>query len=321
MQYFPIFLDARRIKALIIGGGDVAARKIELLLKTTAQITIVSEQLSPTVARLINTHQLTWLQHNYHAGLMVDKNLIITATDSETINAEVSAEASALNLLVNVVDQPELCSYITPAIIDRNPMIVAISSSGSSPVLVRMLRETIDKMLPANYGRLAEFCFKFREHVKARIKGVRNRRVFWENMLQGSIGQAILTNNTTQAEQQLIAQLNNKVSAAAGEIVFIHTLDGDPDNLTLKAHRELQFADAVFYDEQVNSALIEYVRRDADKLPQTINSHISINFQHAIELAQQGQKVIYLLSGYTPLQPNAALDLSGINKREIVSGA
>jgi uroporphyrin-III C-methyltransferase/precorrin-2 dehydrogenase/sirohydrochlorin ferrochelatase len=320
MQYFPIFLNASQINALIIGGGDVAARKIELLLKTTKNITIVSEKLSPTVERLIKSNHLTWHTHNYQAGLMTDKNLIIAATDDEAVNASVSEEANSLNLLVNVVDQPELCSYITPAIIDRDPMIVAISSSGSSPVLVRMLREELDKMLPNGYGRLADFCFKFRDHVKARVKGIRNRRIFWENMLQGSIGQLILGGDVKTAEQQLISNLNEKTPPPDGEIVFIHTQNGDPDNLTLKAHRELQFADAVFYDEEVNTGLIEYVRRDADKFPQTISSDITINFQHALELAQKGQKVIYLLSGYTPLQPNAALDLSGIRKQEIVSG-
>ena len=298
----------------------LSVKGLELLLKTTKQITIVSEQLSPTVERLIKSNNLTWHPHNYQTGLMTEKNLIIAATDDEAVNASVSEEANHLNLLVNVVDQPELCSYITPAIIDRDPMLVAISSSGSSPVLVRMLREELDKMLPENYGRLADFCFKFRDHVKARVKGIRNRRIFWENVLQGTIGQLILAGDVPSAEQKLINRLNEKVLPPEGEIVFIHTQDGNPDNLTLKAHRQLQFADAVFYDDDVNDTLIEYVRRDADKFPQTITSDISINFQHAIELAQQGQKVIYLLSGYTPLQPNAALELSGIRKQEIISG-
>lgn len=320
MQYFPIFLNASQINALIIGGGDVAARKIELLLKTTTQLTIVSEALSPTVERLIKNNNLTWLPHNYQTGLMDNKNLVIAATDDEAVNAEVSKEATSLNLLVNVVDQPELCSYITPAIIDRSPMIVAISSSGSSPVLVRMLREQLDKLLPNNYGRLADFCFKFRDHVKARVKGIRNRRIFWEDILQGIIGKLILSGDVKSAEQKLIANLNEKTPPPEGEIVFIHTQDGDPENLTLKAHRELQFTDAVFYDDDVNPELIEYVRRDADKFPQSISSDIIINFQHALELARQGQKVIYLLAGYTPVPPNAALDLSGITKQEIISG-
>lgn len=320
MKYFPVYLDAKLIDALIVGGGDVAARKVELLLKTNAKITIMSEKLSPTVQRLIKQNPITWLKHNYQIGFMDGKNIIIAATDDESINADVHKEAMTHNILVNVVDQPDLCTYITPSIIDRSPMILSISSSGSSPVLVRMLREKIDKMLPENYGRLADFCLKFRDHVKARVKGIRNRRIFWEGILQGNIGQDILSGQVKKAEQQLIAQLNEKVEAPEGEIVFIHTQSGDPDDLTLKAHRQLQFADCVFYDDLVNPQLIEYVRRDADKYPQEITSDIIINFQHAIELAQQGQKVIYLLYGYTPLPPNSAIDLHHIKKQEIVSG-
>jgi uroporphyrin-III C-methyltransferase/precorrin-2 dehydrogenase/sirohydrochlorin ferrochelatase len=320
MKYFPIFLNAKNINAMIIGGGDVAARKIELLLKSTEQITIMSEELSPSVAALIAKHQLTWLAHQYQPGLLTNKNLVIAATDDTAVNESVYHEASGLKLLINVVDQPEFCSYITPAIIDRAPMIIALSSSGSAPILIRMLREQIEKVLPNNYGRLADFSFKFRDHVKASIKGIRNRRTFWENTLRGTIGQKILTGDTETAEQQFIASLKEGVEPPGGEIIFIHTKDGSPDNLTLNAHRELQFADAVFYDDQVNFGLIEYVRRDADKYPQEIVSTISINYQQAIELAEQGQKVIYFLAGYNPLAENEALSQSQVIKKYIISG-
>jgi len=320
MKYFPIFLNAKNINAMIIGGGDVAARKIELLLKSTEKITIMSAELSPSVSALITKHQLTWLAHQYQPGLLTDKNLVIAATDNTVVNESVYHEASELKLLVNVVDQPEFCSYITPAIIDRAPMIIALSSSGSAPILIRMLREQIEKVLPNNYGRLADFSFKFRDHVKASIKGIRNRRTFWENTLRGSIGQNILTGDTTAAEQQFMASLKEGIEPPGGEIIFIHSQDGNPDNLTLKAHRELQFADAVFYDDEVNFGLIEYVRRDADKYPQTVASSISINYQQAIELAEQGQKVIYFLAGYESLPENEALRQSHVIKKYIVSG-
>jgi uroporphyrin-III C-methyltransferase/precorrin-2 dehydrogenase/sirohydrochlorin ferrochelatase len=320
MKYFPIFLEAEQLNILIIGGGEVAARKIELLLKATSNITIVSNMLTPMVNALVTKNKLTWLKQTYQPGLMVGKNIVIAATDDMKVNKAISVEAKQLGIQVNVVDQPQLCSYITPAIIDRSPMIVAISSSGSSPVLVRMLREELDKMLPEGYGKLAEFCFKFREHVQVRVEGVRNRRLFWENALQGRIGQLILNGDIKTAEQQLIASLSKKMTPPDGEIIFIHTQEGDPDNLTLKAHRQLQFADSVLYDGQVNPALIEYVRRDADKYPQDINSDIMINFQHAIELAEQGQKVIYLLAGHIPLQKNIALQQSEVHHQVIISG-
>lgn len=320
MNYFPIFLTANKINALVIGGGDVAARKIELLLKTTTNISVMCEQMNMSVERLINTNQLEWLNHNYQSGLLSSYNLVIAATDNTSVNAEIFDEADSLGILINVVDQPELCTYITPAIIDRSPIIIAMSSSGSAPILLRMLREQIEKILPDRYGKLAEFSFKFRDHVKARVKGLKNRRTFWEQTLRGSIGNAIMSGNTPQAEQQLIASLKDEIAPPLGEITFIHTLNGEPDKLTLAAHREMQFADAVFYDDEVNINLIEYVRRDADKFPQSVASTMLINFQHALELAEKGNKVIYLLAGHQTLPHNSALTLSHITYQELVSG-
>lgn len=320
MKYFPVFLDAKNISAMVVGGGEVATRKIELLLKATTHITIMSETVCVSIERLINLHQLTWLAHNYEPGHLTNINLVIAATDNALINEAISKEAIPLNILTNVVDQPELCTYITPAIIDRSPMLIALSSSGSSPILVRMLREQIEKTLPQGYGKLADFSYKFRDHVKARVKGLRNRRSFWESILKGPIGQAVLDGDQQKAEQQLIASIKQEIAPPSGEIIFIHTKNGNPDNLTLNAHRAMQFADAVFYDEDVNSELIEYVRRDAEKFLQTISSSILINYQHAIELAAQGQKVIYLLNGNEVLPKNAALADSDIAIQVIISG-
>ncbi len=320
MKYFPIFLDAKKISAIVVGGGEVATRKIELLLKSTTNITVMSQSVCASVERLINLHQLTWLKHNYQAGYLADINLVIAATNSLSVNQAIYQEATALNLLTNVVDQPELCTYITPAIIDRDPMIIALSSSGSSPILIRMLREQIEKTLPQAYGKLADFSYKFREHVQARVKGLRNRRSFWETTLRGPIGEAVLEGRQQQAEQQLIATIKQEIAPPSGDIVFIHTKEGNPDNLTLSAHRAMQFADAVFYDNDVNAELLEYVRRDAEKFPQEITSHILINYQHAIELAKQGQKIIYLLAGHEPLPHNQALLTSNIPTKEITVG-
>jgi len=319
MNYFPIFLDARQINAIIIGGGDVAARKAELLLKSTKNITIMSDDVCPSVMRLIKEHQLSWLTHQYQSGCIEGKNLVIAATNNAEVNKTISKEAAQLSILVNVVDQPELCTYITPAIIDRSPMIIAMSSSGSAPILLRMLREQIEKTLPHGYGKLAEFSLKFREHVKARVKGIRNRRAFWENILRGKIGKNILSGNTTMAEQQLIHSLKEQVTLPEGEIVFIHTQDGNPDKLTLEAHREMQFADAVFYDQEVNINLLEYIRRDAEKYPQSTASSILLNYQHALELAEKGHKVIYLLAGQKELPDNSLLSASLIHKKYLAS--
>ena len=255
MKYFPVFLDSRFIQALIIGGGEVAARKIELLLKSTNKITVMSSKLNPTVQRLIKEHQLTWLAQSYEKGHMAGMSIVIAATDDADVNANVQKEASQLGLLVNVVDQPELCSYITPAIIDRDPMIVAISSSGSAPILVRMLREQIERIMPAAYGKLADFSFKFRDHVKARVKGLSNRRQFWETTLRGNIGENILAGRVTEAEQQLFTSLKSEVPPQQGSITFVHTMTGNPDNMTLAIHKACQFADCCFLRRPSQSGL------------------------------------------------------------------
>ncbi len=320
MKYFPVFLDGAKINAMVVGGGDVAARKIELLLKSTTNITVMSASVSDGVARLINENKLNLLAHNYQTGCLDTMTLVIAATDDAAVNEQVYQEADSVKILANVVDQPELCTYITPSIIDRAPMIIAISSSGSAPILVRMLREQIEKVLPRGYGRLADFSLKFRDYVKARVKGIANRRIFWENILRGSIGKNLLDGKTTLAEQQLIASLQNKIKPPEGEITFIRTLEGNPDNLTLSAHRTLQFADAVFYDGAVNIELIEYVRRDAEKYPQDITSTVSLNYQHALELAEQGQQVIYLLAGDHELPSDIPLDESSVRIKVITSG-
>jgi uroporphyrin-III C-methyltransferase / precorrin-2 dehydrogenase / sirohydrochlorin ferrochelatase len=320
MQYFPVFLDANYINAVVIGGGDVAARKIELLLKTTNKITVISPTVSLSVKRLISEHKLSFLQKEYGTGDLAGFNLAIAATDLVEINRNVANEGKALNILLNVVDEPDLCSYITPAIIDRDPMIVAMSSSGKSPVLIRLLREQIEKIMPENYGRLADFSFKFRDHVKARIETIKGRRHFWEKILRGSIGEAVLQGEEKIPEQQLISELKNPEQRSLGKLVFIHTLEGDPDKLTLAAHRDLQFADAVLYDQSINPRFIEYVRRDADKFPQDIPSSIIINFQHALELAEEGNHVVYLLSGHNELPKNQALSLSQVTVVEHING-
>jgi len=297
MKYFPIFIDAQYINALVIGGGDVAARKIELLLKTTQQITVMAETLNNSVQHLVISHQLPWLAHNYQANQLSQYTLVIAATNNPSVNQAIAQEAHQLHIFVNVVDQPALCSYITPAIIDRDPMLVAISSSGSSPVLVRILREHIDRYLPQNYGRLADFCFRFREQVKTSIKQLRDRRLFWERVLTGNIGSTLLQGDDTSAAQQLTSALTKKMTPTPGELIFIYTANGDPDNLTLNAYRDMQVADAVFFETNINQQLLEYVRRDADKHPQINSSHTE-HVQSASKLAMQGFKVLYLLNGH-----------------------
>lgn len=293
MQYFPVFLTANQINALVIGGGDVAARKIELLLKTPAKISVMSANISDSVQYLIDKHGVNWIDSDYRQGYMADKNLVIAATDDSDVNNSVYEEATQHNIMVNVVDEPALCSYITPAIIDRSPMIIAMCSSGKSPILLRMLREKVERMLPEGYGKLAEFSGKFRDTIKENIKKLSDRRTFWENALTGTIGNLVLNNKEDQAETELHKALSQGIEASTGQIHIIHC-NNDPDNLTLKAHRAMQFADLLLFDKNINPSFIEYVRRDADKFELSQ----SFNEDYALEQALKGNNVILLIKNH-----------------------
>jgi len=302
LKYFPVFLTGSSLSSIVVGGGEVAARKIELLLKSSSKITVMSQHISPSVARLIEKHQLNHLAHNYTSGLLKGVTVVIAATDDPDINALVAQEATGMNILVNVVDAPDLCTYITPAIIDRSPMLIALSSSGSAPILLRMLRESIEKTLPSQYGKLADFSFRFRDTVKSTIRGLSNRRVFWETVLRGNVGESILKGQYKKAETDFMAILDKGIAPSRGKLSFFHTLCGEPDDLTLRAHRCLQFADAVYYHSSLNENFIEYVRRDAEKFPFN-ETDSSLTIQSALAKAKQGQKVIFFLADTQDLSP------------------
>lgn len=291
-----MFLSGSKLSAIVIGGGEVAARKIELLLKSTSNITVMALEPSARVERLIDEHQLVHLAHNYRSGFLSNKTLAIAATDNSMVNAEVAKEANSLNILVNVVDEPELCTYITPSIIDRSPMLIALSSSGSAPILLRMLRESIEKTLPNQYGKLADFSLKFRDLVKENITSLSNRRLFWEQVLRGSVGEKVLNGEAEVAEQEFKKQLVDGVSSSAGKLSFVHTSSGNPDDLTLKAHRCFQFAETVFYQKNINLNLLEYIRRDAEKFDYTGQTLIE-GIDIALKQAENGVKVVFLLEG------------------------
>jgi uroporphyrin-III C-methyltransferase/precorrin-2 dehydrogenase/sirohydrochlorin ferrochelatase len=293
LQYFPIFLTGSELSAIVIGGGEVAARKIELLLKSTRHITIMAKVISPRVENLIAEHQLTRLPHNYRAGFLSDMTLVIAATNSTEVNAEVAAEANHLNILVNVVDEPQLCTYITPAIIDRAPMLIALSSSGRAPILLRMLRERIEKQLPSQYGKLAEFSFKFRDLVKEKINSLVQRRLFWEEILRGDVGEKVLNGQQSIAEVEFRKQLAKGDVSARGKLSFIYIKSGDPDDLTLKAHRCCQFTETVFFQKNIGFNLLEYVRRDAEKVDYT-DEPLDKTLRMALGEAEKERKVVFL---------------------------
>lgn len=303
MDYFPIFLTLKNQDCLVVGAGEIAARKIELLARAGAKITVVAKKISPHVTNLEASCKLSLLQKSFTPDDLNGFKLVVSATDNRETNQLVAKTADELNILVNVVDNQDLCSFIFPAIIDRSPIIAAVSSGGAAPVLARLLRAKIESIIPPAYGRLAQLAEKFRNDVKKHIKEPSQRRIFWENIFQGSVAELVFAGNEQGAEQQLQQALSKqKDSVSLGEVYLIGAGPGAPDLLTFRALRLMQQADVIVYDHLVSPEILDLARRDSEKiyvgkqrekhtLPQE-----SINILLA-DLAKAGKRVVRLKGG------------------------
>ncbi len=304
MDYFPVFLKLHDQPCLVVGGGEIAARKIDLLSRSQARITVIAPEICNTLQDMLNNGVITVKIKEFSEQDISGYQLIIAATHDADINRQVAQAAKRHNILVNVVDTPALCSFIFPAIIDRSPILAAISSSGASPVLTRLLRAHLESLIPSRFGDLAQFAEKYRTQVKHRIGDANKRRRFWEKVLQGSIAEQVFSGHGQEAEQQLTHLLDQEASAPhpAGEVYLVGAGPGDPDLLTFRALRLMQNADVVVYDRLVSPAILDLVRRDAKKIyagkqrAQHSLSQESINALLA-RLAKAGNRVLRLKGG------------------------
>jgi uroporphyrin-III C-methyltransferase/precorrin-2 dehydrogenase/sirohydrochlorin ferrochelatase len=303
MDYLPIFLDLKNKPVLLVGGGAIALRKARLLCRAGAIVEVVAPDVDQALESLVGEHDGSVVLGNFKPKDIEDKALVVAATDNEKINAEVSALCHARHVPVNVVDNPALCSFIMPSIVDRSPLMIAISSGGQSPVLARLLRSAIESMIPAAYGKLAEFVGRFRDTVKDKLGDERVRRHFWENVLEGPVGELVLAGKQSAAESMLQQQLNTTdPTGKVGEVYLVGAGPGDPDLLTFRALRLMQSADVVLYDRLVSQPILDKVRRDAELIyvGKARNQHTlpqdDINTQ-LIRLAKQGKRVVRLKGG------------------------
>ncbi|MEM1113377.1 MAG: siroheme synthase CysG [Pseudomonadota bacterium] len=302
MDYLPVCLKLRTERVLLVGGGAVGTRKARLLLKAGASMTLVAPEITADMERLLSEHDATWQQREYDEHDLEGHALVIAATPDSAINRHIHDGARARGMNVNVVDTPELCTFIFPSIVDRNPLLIAISSSGQSPVLARKLRRRFEAMLPGAYGRLAEFAGRLREPVKAALPSDTPRRLFWEAAIDGAVGEMVLAGQEEEAERLLRENLTRTEALHRGEVYLVGAGPGDPDLMTFKAMRLLQSADVVLYDRLVAPAIVEMARRDAELIyvgkrradhavPQT-----DIN-ELLVQLAEEGKRVIRLKGG------------------------
>jgi uroporphyrin-III C-methyltransferase/precorrin-2 dehydrogenase/sirohydrochlorin ferrochelatase len=297
--FFPVFLRLRGQPVLVVGGGEVAARKIRLLLTADAQIRVVAHRLNPELGALGDAGRLAHVAENFSADHLDGCRLAIAATDDRRLNLEVASAADRRGIPVNIVDDPGPSSFITPSIINRAPLQVAISTGGAAPVLARRLREKIEGLIPANYGRIARFMGQMRGRVKSQ-QPMQARRAVWEAFLDGTGVERLLADDESGALQEMERLLAGH--SVRGEVYLVGAGPGDPDLLTFRALRLMQQADVVLYDRLVSPAILELVRRDAERIfvGKKRNKHVvpqdEIN-QELVRQARAGRKVLRLKGG------------------------
>ena len=271
MRYYPAFLNLTGRPVLLVGGGEPAARKLRLLLKARARVTVVAPHWTPEIADGAASRRITLRQARFRPADLEGQALVVGATGLPAVDEEVARAAEAATLPVNIVDRPELSSFITPAIVDRDPVVIGISTGGTAPVLARRLRATIEALLPSRLGRLASFAETFRSAVAAVLPEGRARRDFWTAFFDGPVAGAVLAGNEGSAREAMLSLVNRPNSpggdsAPAGSVAIVGAGPGDPDLLTLKALAALQTADLVVYDRLIGPEILDRARRDAERI-------------------------------------------------------
>ncbi|MEQ1533037.1 MAG: uroporphyrinogen-III C-methyltransferase [Sideroxydans sp.] len=299
MDFLPVFQKVKGRLCLVVGGGAVGTRKAGVLLEAGAKVRVVAPEIDDELKSNANVEAVV---ARFEAKHLDGVTLIIAATNDRSVNKQVSELAQARNIPVNVVDDPELCSFIMPAILDRSPLMVAFSSGGASPVLTRMMRGKLESIIPHNFKRLAQFAERFRELVKQRVTNPPKRRLFWEDVLEGVIAEKVLSGDEAGGEALLREMLDKEDNVLHGEVYLVGAGPGDPDLLTFRALRLMQKADVVVYDNLVSKPIVEMTRRDAERiyvgkkrddhtLPQE-----EINLL-LVRLAKEGKRVLRLKGG------------------------
>jgi len=268
MDYLPLFIDLRDKPCLLVGGGEIARRKLELLLRAGAAVEIVAPAVAEETRTLAQRHGVTILERRFDDADAAGRYLLIAATDDAGVNEAVFQAGNARQTLVNSVDQPAISSAIFPALVDRSPVLVAISTGGRSPTLARLVRSWVEARLPARLGDLATFIGERRELVKQRLPGIPARQRLWQRVISGAAAEAIFRGDDSAARERFdeVLQASSAGTAGTGLVALIGAGPGDPELLTLKALRLLQEADVVLYDNLVNPDVLDYARRDADKI-------------------------------------------------------
>ena len=264
MDVLPLSLKLKGQPCLVVGGGEVARRKIELLAAAGANVTVVARRFAPDVRRFCESRGVVAERRSFAAADVADCLLVVAATDDADVNDEIARACARHRVLVNCVDDGERSTALFPAIVDRGPVTVAVSTGGASPTLARRLREAIEALLPAGTGRLATYLASRRRQIHGKLPDARSRQRFWDGALDGELAEAGARGDYARADAVLAAAL--AAPAATGFVSLVGAGPGDPDLLTVKALRCLQRADVVYYDNLVGSEILDRCRRDARRV-------------------------------------------------------
>ncbi|MDH5600622.1 MAG: siroheme synthase CysG [Gammaproteobacteria bacterium] len=303
MDFLPIFMNVKGEDCMVIGGGNIASRKVFMLLRAGATVTVVSPELCQELTVRKESNEIVHISRKFEDQDLNSSKIVIAATNDKAVNSHISALSKLRGIPVNVVDAPELCSFIVPSIIDRNPVQIAISTGGASPVLARLLRSRLETFIPAAYGRLAKLVESYREKVKSKFSSSAEIRTFWEQILEGPVADTLIAGKDSAARELLETAVENAAAPAErGEVYLVGAGPGDPDLLTFRALRLMQQADVVVYDRLVSKGVMDLVRRDAECIyaGKERNKHAipqeNINAL-LVRLAQEGKKVLRLKGG------------------------
>ncbi len=303
MDHYPAFLNLKSRPVVIVGGGNIAERKVKNLLNAGSHITLIAPKITANLQQHVTDGLIHHKPREFQDGDIESALLIIAATNQHTINRHVAELAHASNTLVNVVDNPELCSYIVPSVVDRSPVTIAVSTGGASPVLARQLRMKLETMVPSSCGQLAAITEEYRDVVKEHFATTEQRKHFWENALKGPFAELVYAGQITEARLLLDKLLvEGHGQSEMGEVYLVGAGPGDPDLLTFKAVRLMQQADVMVYDRLVSKTILDMANRNADRIYVGKEKDNHAVPQHKIndllvDLAKQGKRVLRLKGG------------------------
>ncbi|MEM7195462.1 MAG: siroheme synthase CysG [Pseudomonadota bacterium] len=303
MKLLPLNHRFSAKRCLVVGGGVTGSRRTKTLLDAGAVVHVVSIEVPAKLDLLDQTHLTVTNRPFNEADVHPELDLVVAATDDRELNRCIALLARMSGVLVNVVDDASLCDVTFPSVIDREPLLITVSSGSASPILSRMLRQRIDTMIPNGYGRLAHLVGRFRKRVRKAFPDTRKRAAFWEQVLQGVIAESVFSGKQDDAEHLLERAIESPDTIfRQGEVYLIGAGPGDPDLLTLRAFRLLQKADVVIHDRLVSDAILQLIDEDVERLyvgKQRSNHSVpqdGIN-QLLVEYAQTGKRVARLKGG------------------------